>query len=218
MVDGRRALDGVEGGIGLTRAAAETSLATAVVLALALWFGSDLPWLFAPLILIVLPGRSLSVHGFDLRLRPPSLGAHLALGTALLAGYGAVHAAFAVLWQHRSFAPRLPAGFLLGLGSEFLAVAFPEEAFFRGYLQTRWNLALGRRWAAFGARVGPGLVVQAGAFAVCHVLTGDWTRVRVFLFALLAGWLRERCDSILAPAVYHASANAWYRLLEASFR
>jgi membrane protease YdiL (CAAX protease family) len=218
MADGQRELGAVPSHLGLTRVAAETFLATAAVFALSLRLDTGLLWLFVPLALIVLPGRSLSAHGFDLRLRPPSLGAHLGLGAALLAGYGAMHAGFAVLWQHRSFAPHLPAGLLLGLVPEFLGVAFPEEAFFRGYLQTRWNLALGRRWRAFGARIGPGLFVQAVAFAACHALAGDWTRARVFFFALLAGWLRERCDSILAPAVYHASANAWYRLLEASFR
>jgi membrane protease YdiL (CAAX protease family) len=40
----------------------------------------------------------------------------------------------------------------------------------------------------------------------------------VVFFALLAGWLRERSDSVLAPAVYHAVANVWYRTLLASFR
>jgi len=218
MAVGQRDPGGVDGGFGLTRVAAETSLATVAVLTLSLRLGSGLPWLFAPLVLIVLPGRSLSGHGFELRLRPPSFGAHLALGAVLLGSYGAMYAAFAVLWEHRSFAPHPHVGFLLGIGSEFLAVAVPEEAFFRGYLQTRWNLALGKHWAVFGARVGPGLFVQAVTFAACHALTGDWTRARVFFFALLVGWLRERCDSILAPAVYHASANAWVRLLEASFR
>jgi membrane protease YdiL (CAAX protease family) len=40
----------------------------------------------------------------------------------------------------------------------------------------------------------------------------------VFFFALFAGWLRERSGSVLAPAVYHAVANVWYRSLAASFR
>ena len=89
--------------------------------------------------------------------------------------------------------------------------------FFRGYLQTRWDRACGRPWRVFGAAVGAALPIQAAAFAVCHLLIGDWTRLRVFFFALLAGWLRERSRSVLSPAAYHAVANVWYRMLAASF-
>jgi CAAX protease family protein len=199
--------------LGVIGAAAETALATAAALALSLRFRTSLPWLFVPLALVLLPGRSLAAYGFELRLRPPSLRTHLLLGAALLAAYAALYAAFAVAWQHRSFALRLPPGSLVDLPVEFLSVAIPEEAFFRGYLQTRWNRELGRPWRVFGAFFGCALFVQAAVFAGCHALLGGWTRLAVFLFALLAGWLRERSDSILAPAVYHATANVWVRLL-----
>lgn len=202
----------------MTRAAVETSLATAVALALSLRFQTSLPWLFVPLAWISLRGRSLTAYGFDLRLCPPRLRVHLALGAAAIAASGGLYAAFALSWQHRAFAPRASPGLLLDLPLELLAVAVPEEAFFRGYLETRWNQALGKPWRVFGARLGWGLVVQAAVFAGCHAVARDWTRLGVFFFALLAGWLRERSGSIFAPAVYHATANVWYRLLERSFR
>jgi membrane protease YdiL (CAAX protease family) len=218
MAEEELARERTSGGFGLIRAVAETSLATAVGLELSLRLDTDLPWLFLPLAVIALCRRSLAAYGFDLRLRPPAVSTHLVLGAALLAGYGALHTAFAVVWQHRSFAPRFPPASLLDLPVEFLSVAVPEEAFFRGYLQARWNRELGRRWRAFGALIGPGLFVQAAVFAGCHALLGDWTRLGVFFFALLAGWLRERSGSILAPAVYHAAANVWYQTLGGAFR
>ena len=197
--------------------AVETLAATAVALLLSVRFASPLVWLFLPLGLLVPFGRPLSQHGFDLRFRPPSIAVHAALGASLLGIYAALHAWVAHAFLHQSFVPRVPPHPLFDLVREFLTVGFPEEVFFRGYLETRWNRVLGKPWKIFGASVGVGLLLQAVLFAACHVVSGDWTRLRVFFFALLAGWLRERSDSVLAPAVYHAVANVWYRILVASF-
>ncbi|HSD11154.1 MAG TPA: CPBP family intramembrane glutamic endopeptidase [Candidatus Binatia bacterium] len=197
---------------------AETLLATAVALFLSLRLASPLVWLFLPLALLVPFGRSLSEHGFDLRVRPPSITVHATLGVSLLGLYAVLHAWVAHAFLRQTLVPRLPRHLLLDLVREFLTVGFPEEAFFRGYLQTRWNQVLGKPWRVFGASIGAGLLLQAILFAACHVVGGDWTRLRVFFFALIAGWLRERSDSVLAPAVYHATANVWYRVLLTSFR
>jgi membrane protease YdiL (CAAX protease family) len=198
--------------------AVETLLATSMALLLSLHSASSLVWLLLPLGLLVPFGRPLSEHGLDLRFRPPSFAVHLALGASLLALYAALHASVAHAFLHQSFVPRAPRHPLVDLVREFLTVGFPEEVFFRGYLQTRWNRVLGKTWRIFGAPVGVGFLLQAILFAACHLVTGDWTQLRVFFFALLAGWLRERSDSVLAPAVYHAVANLWYRILVASFR
>jgi membrane protease YdiL (CAAX protease family) len=200
------------------RTGAETLLATAVALFASARLGSPLVWLFLPLAILVALGRPLSEHGFELRVRPPSIAGHAALGGSLLALYAALHACFAHVFLHQTFVARMPRHLLHDLVHQFLAVGFPEEAFFRGYLQTRWNRVLGKPWRLFGAAAGPGLLVQATLFAACHVISGDWGRLRVFFFALLAGWLRERSESVLAPAVYHAVANVWYGILVANFR
>jgi len=198
--------------------AVETLAATAIALALSVRFASSLVWLLLPLGLLVPFGRPLSEHGLDLRFRPPSITVHAALGVSLLAFYAALHALVAHVFLHQSFVPRFPRHPLLDLVREFLTVGFPEEVFFRGYLETRWNRVCGKPWRIFGASVGAGLLLQALLFAACHVVIGDWTRLRVVFFALLAGWVRERSDSVLAPAVYHAVANVWYKALVASFR
>lgn len=204
--------------VSLAATAIETLGITVLALWIALRSGSSLVWLLLPLLVLGLLRRSLSEHGLDLRLRPPSILAHFALGTLLLAGYSLLHGAFALAMGLHPVAPRIDAGLAAALIEELLVVGVPEEAFFRGYLQTRWDLVLGRPWRLAGARIGPGLVLQAVVFALCHLATGDWTRLRVFFFALLAGWLRARSGSILGPAVYHAVANVWFRLLLGSFR
>ena len=209
----------VEGG-GRARAwvAAETLALTGIALAISTWLDTGLPWLVLPLGVLAVRAEKPEAYGLDLRFRPPGLGFHLTFGVFLLAAYAAMHAAFAIGGQHRSFAPHFSARPLLELVPEILAVAVPEEVFFRGYLQARWDLALGTPWSLFGASVGPGLLVQAAVFAACHLVGGDWTRLRVFFFALIAGWLRSRSGSVLAPVAYHGVTNVWYRLVDGSFR
>lgn len=204
--------------LAVAAAAAETLAATGLALYVSLRSGSSLVWLFLPLAILLCLRRSLSEHALDLRLRPPSIGTHVRLGGALLALYGAFYVAFALGTGHRPFAPPLPWDLPRQLVQEVLLVGVPEEVFFRGYLQTRWNRVLGKPWSIAGARVGPGLILQGLMFALCHLATGDWTRLRVFFFALLGGWLRERSGSILGPAFYHAAANVWLRLLTSCFR
>jgi membrane protease YdiL (CAAX protease family) len=136
----------------------------------------------------------------------------------LLSLYAAGHVAFAIFVQHETFAPRLPESALVDLVRGFLLVALPEEVFFRAYIQSRWDFTCGKPWHFLGAAWGPGLAIQAVLFAACHLATGDWTRLRVFFFGLLAGWLRARSASVLGPAVYHAVANLWVGVLDASFR
>jgi len=203
---------------GAASAALETLPITGLALLLSLRLESSLVWLFLPLGVLIALRRPLSEYGLDLRFSPPSFGTHVVLGVTLLVLYGALHAWVARSLFDRSFELRLPGNPAIDVVREFLAVGFPEEVFFRGYLQTRWNRALPARRSMFGANVGPALLVQAAIFAACHLATGDWTRLRVFFFALLAGWLRERSGSVLPPAVYHAVANVWYGILAGSFR
>lgn len=96
----------------------------------------------------------------------------------------------------------------LALG-QLLVVALPEEAFYRGYLQT----ALERGWASrrvrlLGARLGLGWVVTSAIFAVGHFLALPHpSRLAVFFPALVFGWLRERTGGIGAAVVFHAMCN-----------
>lgn len=95
----------------------------------------------------------------------------------------------------------------LVLGQVFV-IALPEEAFFRGFLQTRLDRAWPRRWRVLGADVGVSIVVTSVMFALAHVLTLPMpARLAVFFPSLLFGWLRARTGGIGASVLFHAGCN-----------
>jgi membrane protease YdiL (CAAX protease family) len=108
------------------------------------------------------------------------------------------------------------------LGRDLLAqcfgVAFPEEVFFRGYLQS----ALDRAWppgiSLLGARVGSGLLVSSAIFAIGHVLTQpDPARLAVFFPSLAFGFLRARSGGVGAAIAFHAACNLFASYLGRSY-
>ncbi|MGH7819949.1 MAG: myxosortase family intramembrane protease [Candidatus Binatia bacterium] len=198
--------------------ALESVLATALTLYLVVRLERPSAWVVVPLLLFLLPGRRPEDYGLEARLSPPSLRAHLRLGFAALLLYAVGHVLLVHWLTGASLSPRLPEGAGWLFLHQLLVVAFPEELFFRGYLQSNLNRIFPRRYRLFGAPVGAALVLQAAAFAVCHLVDGDWTRLRVVFFGLLAGWLRERSGSIAAPVAYHAVGNLCYAILTASLR
>jgi membrane protease YdiL (CAAX protease family) len=119
------------------------------------------------------------------------------------------------------WAPKLP--FLLGVRpaetanevlGQLVVVALPEEAFYRGYLQSRLDEVWRPRWRVLGACVGPGLLVAAGIFALGHLATVQVpARLAVFFPALLFGWLRARTSGIGASMCFHAFCNVYSQLL-----
>jgi len=87
-------------------------------------------------------------------------------------------------------------------------IALPEEAFYRGYLQTRLDDAWTGRVRIFGAPVGFSILVTSAIFALGHLLTiHDAGRLAVFFPSLLFGWLRARTGGVGASIAFHASCN-----------
>jgi membrane protease YdiL (CAAX protease family) len=87
-------------------------------------------------------------------------------------------------------------------------IALPEEVFYRGYLQTRFDDAWPQRVRILGASVGPSLLVTSVIFAIGHLLTiHDPGRLAVFFPSLLFGWLRARTGGVGASIAFHASCN-----------
>lgn len=97
---------------------------------------------------------------------------------------------------------------------QLLVIALPEEAFYRGYLQSRLDDAWVPRWRILGARMGPGWLVAAVIFALGHVVTVQLpARLAVFFPALIFGWLRARTGGIGASMCFHAFCNLYSQLL-----
>lgn len=92
--------------------------------------------------------------------------------------------------------------------SQLFFAGFPEEFFFRGYLQPTLESASPRRWRILGADVGWGWIGTSAIFALAHsVIHFQWWHFAIFFPALLFGYLRARTGGILAPILFHTTAN-----------
>jgi uncharacterized protein len=99
-----------------------------------------------------------------------------------------------------------------------VVIALPEEAFFRGYLQTSLDRVWPPRWRVLGADLGPGWLLSAAIFALGHVLTiRHPARLAVFFPALVFGWLRRRTGGVGASVLFHASCNVFSATLGRGF-
>jgi membrane protease YdiL (CAAX protease family) len=101
---------------------------------------------------------------------------------------------------------------------QWLVIALPEEAFYRGYLQSALDAAWQPRLRVLGAEVGPSLLVTSAIFAGGHLATElDANRLAVFFPALLFGWLRARTGGIGASVALHALCNLFASYLARSY-
>lgn len=104
-----------------------------------------------------------------------------------------------------------------GLG-HLLVIALPEEAFFRGYLQTELETALPPKRKLLGAGFGVAVVVTSALFALGHVATElHVNRLAVFFPSLLFGWMRARTGGIGASVLFHAACNVFASFLAESY-
>ncbi len=121
------------------------------------------------------------------------------------------------LLNHAEIAPKLWTVFWVLIGS-----GFGEELFFRGYVQGRLNLVFHRRWSLWGTRFGPGLFLAAALFGAVHVLNSvdyfsgvyhfQWRHGLSTMTTLYFGFLREKTNSVLAPALVHGFGNLGARM------
>lgn len=101
---------------------------------------------------------------------------------------------------------------------QLLGVAFPEEVFYRGYLQSALDRAWPPEQRVFGARLGLGLVVSSALFAAGHFLTEPLPgRLAVFFPSLIFGFLRARRGGVGAAIVFHALCNLFASYLGRSY-
>jgi uncharacterized protein len=118
-------------------------------------------------------------------------------------GFRAWHA------PERGFELQLPDAVGAYLLSQLLVVALPEEALFRGYVQSRSSERFPRETRVLGVLLSvPALTLQAFLFASLHFAVDlNPVRFAVFFPALLFGWVREWRNGIGAAAALHALCN-----------
>lgn len=105
------------------------------------------------------------------------------------------------------------------VAGQLVIIALPEEAFYRGYLQSRLDEALPWKARILGADIGPALLVTSLVFALGHFATiREPARLAVFFPSLVFGWLRARTGGIGAGVAFHASCNIFSELLGKGFR
>lgn len=126
---------------------------------------------------------------------------------------------YRLYWHVRApFVFRLPGSPLDEIAGQFLVIALPEEAFFRGYLQTALDGAFPSKKKILGAELGLGWLISAAIFAVGHVLTTPHpARLAVFFPALVFGWLRARTGGVGAGTLFHAMCNLFSAALSRGY-
>lgn len=145
----------------------------------------------------------ITLSGFWTSLRMTSVFSVLFLPPFFL-----LYSLYRTVWFHGSLHLTIPPDWTLLLAYHLLCVALPEEVFYRGYMQSRLNMALPGRIRLFSASVGFGWFYTAFLFAFGHFLiTHHVERWATLLPGLLFGWLRERTGSIVAPTLFHAICN-----------
>jgi membrane protease YdiL (CAAX protease family) len=125
------------------------------------------------------------------------------------------------LWNEpvRSFTLALPPDLVNVALAQLIVVALPEEAFFRGYLQTSLSDSESARVRVVGVSLAPrAWLAQAALFAVIHVLAAPHpARLAVFFPGLVFGWVRAWRGGIGAALVLHALSNLYSEILARSW-
>jgi hypothetical protein len=136
----------------------------------------------------------------------------IALALVLFGAYG--------IWQGKS--PGLGQGLINALFYVF--VGFGEEILYRGYIQTRLNVAFGKPFKFYGACWGYGTLIAALLFGLTHTLNGInlvtgvvqllwWWGVWTFFSGLLFAYIREKTGTVAPGAVLHALPQALVTLM-----
>ena len=197
------------------------------------WRGDDLRVEAAGLALggIVLPGK------IDLRRLTRSVAQALGWALAVAAiTFVPFFFGWRYFWHPRgTFALHVdPLDAINEVFGQLVIIALPEEAFYRGYLQSRLDEAMpGFGWRRdpasgvmvptrlrfLGASIGPALLVTSVIFALGHFATiREPARLAVFFPSLVFGWLRYRTGGIGAGIAFHAMCNVFSEMLGKGFR
>jgi len=175
-----------------------------------LWGIAGIVFLFLPL--EYLNRRRANLAAFGLTWRGLGRGLAWALLLAVLA-FPLYIPAYRLWFGRTEFHLALPGTFWQEVVGNFLLVALPEEAFYRGYMQTRLDQVFRGRVRVLGAELGWGAVLATALFALGHLVEFRLDRLGTFLPGLVFAWLRARTGTIAAGVVFHALCNLWAQVL-----
>lgn len=166
---------------------------------------------YAVLLMIVFPARALAFHFLDYVIPAYLAAVPLALSRKINLGLSARQAALtaiiatAILLPFLAFLVAAKRFVLLDPGAlavQLFGVSFPEEIFFRGFLQETF----GNNFRA--------IVVTSLLFAVAHLpglfFSGDLYAPLTFFPSLIMGFLYLRTSSVMPPTIFHFLANVVY--------
>ncbi len=151
----------------------------------------------------------------------PSAVTELGVAVAVAAVVFPAYAAGYYWWWEpaHSFDLTLPPDLANLALAQLVVVALPEEAFFRGFLQTGLTDLAKVRVRVLGVDVAPAAwLLQAALFALLHVLVEPHpARLAVFFPALLFGWVRAWRGGVGAAIGLHAMSNLYSEILARSW-
>jgi len=169
------------------------------------------------------PAGPLGLFDLGRAIRKALPSAAVELGVA--AGIGAIvfplYAAGFYWWNEPAgtFSLELPPSVASFVVAQLIVVALPEEAFFRGYLQTALTDLTKKRLRVLGVELALGAwMLQAALFAAMHFMVEPHpARLAVFFPALLFGWTRAWRGGIGAALALHAMSNLYSEILARSW-
>jgi len=151
----------------------------------------------------------------------PFMAVELGVAAAIAAVVFPLYAVGFYWWNQPAgnFSLTLPPNVASFALAQLIVVALPEEAFFRGYLQTALGDLEKKRLRVLGVELAPGgWVLQAILFSAMHFLVEPHpARLAVFFPALLFGWTRAWRGGIGAALALHAMSNLYSEILARSW-
>jgi membrane protease YdiL (CAAX protease family) len=164
-------------------------------------------FLYSPMALLRLLGP-LPQETPDRRRRLTSLGLALGLGLVVFPLFIAGTLLLEGATPEALLPPPPPPWLAWELAVQFLLVAFPEEFFYRGFLQQHLKRLLPAWRPLLGVASWPAILLTSLLFALGHLLAfPSPERLLVFFPSLLFGWLRERGQSLAGPSLFHTLCN-----------
>ena len=98
-------------------------------------------------------------------------------------------------------------------------VAFPEEFFFRGYIQRRFHQVFDDRFTFLSVKMGKAFFLTAILFALSHsIIVVRWWHIFIFFPTLGFGWLREKTGALTSPILFHALSNTFSAWVSMHYR